>query len=173
MGMKRLIFGLFLLSIFIPSFAEKTEDMYVMRLTTQGQLFFISENIFPSTDRTFNLPFDITYLNTTDSVSIKMTVSSHSLTQVDSVSLVLQDEEHMCPMVNSIYNEKEKKHWIHRCDCAFTYEAVKNSMTQSAPPQIVVYTAAGTHTYAMSQKQWQKLQPHLVEIFMLIDASKH
>ena len=37
-----------------------------MRHTTQGSLFFISEIIFPSTDSKFSLPFDITYLNTSD-----------------------------------------------------------------------------------------------------------
>lgn len=170
--MKKIIIALSLLCLTIPSLAEKTEDMYIMRLTTQGQLFFISENIFPSTDRTFKLPFDITYLNSTDTVSLKMTVSSHTLTQVDSVALVLQDERHVCSVVKSIYKEKDKKLWQDRCDCAFSYEAIKKSMVQSTPPQIVVYTAAGVHTYAMPPKKWLKLQPHLVEIFMLIDASK-
>ena len=143
-----------------------------MRLTTQGQLFFIAENIFTSTDRKFELPFDITYLNTTDSVSIKMTVPSPTLTRVDSVALIVDDEVYMCPMVNSIYKEKNKKQWIHRCDCTFSYEAVRNAMVQPTSPKFVVYTAAGEQSYLMPQAQWQKLQPHLVEIFMLIDASK-
>ena len=105
-----------------------------MRLTTQGQLFFISENIFTSTDRKFELPFDITYLNSTDSVSIKMTVPSLTLTRVDSVALVLEDEAYMCPVVYSIYKEKDKKQWIHRTDCTFRYEAVKKSMIQPTAP---------------------------------------
>ena len=46
-------------------------------------------------------------------------------------------------------------------------------MTHPTPPQIVVYTTTGMHTYAMSQQQWKTLVPHLQEIFMLIDASKH
>ena len=159
--------------LFLPVLAEKTEDMYIMRHTSQGQLFFISENTFPSTNRKFELPFDITYLNTTDTVSIKMTVYSESLTHVDSVALVTMEDRYVCPMVHSIYKEKENKYWIHRSDCAFSYEATKKSMVQPISPEMVIYTAAGTQTYAMPQKQWQKLQPHLVEIFMLIDASKH
>ena len=157
----------------LPSFAEKTEDMYIMRHTTQGQLFFISENIFPSTNSKFSLSFDVTYLNSSDSVSIKMTVPCHVLTTVDSVALVLEDDRFVCPLVKTIYREKEKKHWIHRCDCAFTYEAAKNTFTQPATsPQLVVYTAAGTQTYAMPPKKWQALHQHLLEIFMIIDASK-
>ena len=170
--MKKIFFTLLIVCLHISVFAEKTEDMYVMRLTTQGQLFFISENIFTSLDRKFELPFDITYLNSTDSVSIKMTVPNHTLTHVDSVALVLEDEAYMCPVVYSIYKEKDKKQWIHRCDCAFSYEAVRNAMVQPTSPKFVVYTAAGEQSYLMPQAQWQKLQPHLVEIFMLIDASK-
>ncbi|MBQ5387851.1 MAG: hypothetical protein IIU55_02070 [Paludibacteraceae bacterium] len=171
--MKKLIVAFALLAISLSIFAEKTEEMYVMRHTTQGQLYFISEIIFPATDSKFSLPFDITYLNTSDSLSIKMTVPHHTLTNVDSVALVLQDDRYVCPMVKSIYKEKEKKHWIHRCDCAFTYEAAKKNFTQPATsPQVVVYTAAGTQTYAMPPKKWQALHQHLLEIFMLIDASK-
>ena len=159
--------------LFLPVLAEKTEDMYIMRHTSQGQLFFISENVFPSIDRKFSLPFDITYLNSADSVSVKMTVPSHTLTTVDSVALIVDDEVYMCPLVKSIYKEKEKKNWIHRCDCVYSYTAVSKSLTHATPPQFVVYTAAGVQSYEMPIKQWQKLQPHLVEIFMLIDASKH
>lgn len=165
--------ALFLLCLSVSSFAEKTEDMYVMRHTTQGELFFISENIFPSTDSNFKLPFDITYLNISDSVSIKITAPSSSLTNVDSVALILEDERYVCRVVKSIYKEKEKKHWIHRCDCAFDYDEIKKSFTHSISPQIAVYTSAGVQTYAMPKKRWQALQSHLVEIFMLIDASKH
>lgn len=170
--MKKIFFAIFLLCLHIPSFAKKTEDMYIMRHTSKGQLFFISENIFHSTNRTFNLPFDITYLNSSDSVSIKMTVYNDQLTRVDSVALVTTDDRYVCPNVHSIYNEKEKKFWTHRCDCAFSYKATKKCFIQSTSPQIIIYTKTGTHTYAMPQQQWQKLSFHLREIFMLIDASK-
>lgn len=171
-NMKKIFFTLSLLYLSISVLAEKTEDMYVMRLTTQGQLFFICKNIFPSIDRKSSLPFDITYLNSTDSVSVKMTVPSHTLTHVDSVALLTEGERYLCPVAYSIYKEKEKKHWIHRCDCVFGYPAIKKCMVHPSSPQFVVYTADGEQTYVMPQNQWQKLQPHLVEIFMLIDASK-
>ena len=129
--MKKIFFAIFLLCLHIPSFAKKTEDMYIMRHTSKGQLFFISENIFHSTNRTFNLPFDITYLNSSDSVSIKMTVYNDQLTRVDSVALVTTDDRYVCPNVHSIYNEKEKKFWTHRCDCAFSYKATKKCFIQS------------------------------------------
>ena len=170
--MKKIFFTLLIACLHISVFAEKTEDMYVMRHTMQGQLFFISENVFPSLDRKFELPFDITYLNSTDSVSVKMTVPSNTLTHVDSVALVLTEDRYVCPVAYSIYKEKEKKLWVHRCDCPFSYEEIKMSMTQPTSPKFVVYTAAGTQTYVMPENQWQKLHPHLVEIFMLIDASK-
>ena len=170
--MKKLFIALSLMCLCLPSFAEKTEDMYIMRHTTQGQLFFISENIFPSTNSKFSLSFDVTYLNSSDSVSIKMTVPCHVLTTVDSAALVLEDDRFVCPLVKTIYREKEKKHWIHRCDCAFAYEAVQRCFVQPTAPQIVVYTPVAEQHYQLSEKKWQALHQHLVEIFMLIDASK-
>ena len=170
--MKKIIIALFLIGVCIPSFAEKTEDMYIMRHTTKGQLFFITEKIFPSKDRTFNLPFDITYMNSTDSVSIKMTVTGNTLTNVDSVALLTDNNRFICPVVKSIYKEKEKKHWTHRCDCKFSYEATKKCFVNVSSPKIIVYTAHGEHSYEMPEKKWQILRKHLVEIFMLIDASK-
>lgn len=171
-SMKKLILGLLLSMYCVASFAEKTEDMYIMRHLTSGQLYFISEIIFPSTDSKLVLPFDITYFNTSDSASIKMTIYENTLTDVDSVALLLEDARYVCPTVHSIYKEKEKKLWVHRSDCAFSYHATKLAMIQPTPPQIIVYTAAGEHTYAMTSKNWQKLQPHLQEIFMIIDASR-
>lgn len=156
----------------LASYAEKTEDMYIMRHIASGQLYFISEITFPSTDSKLVLPFDITHLNSTDSVSIKMTVYENSLTNVDSVALVSENAKVVCPLVNSIYKEKEKKLWVHRSDCTFSYQDTKQTFVQPTPPQIIVYTAAGAHTYAMTQKNWEKILPNIHEIFMIIDASK-
>ena len=152
--------------------AEKTEDMFVMRHSQEGSLFFIRPNTFYCTDDKSELSFDITHLNTTDTASIKMTVYEKTLVNVDSVALLCEGQRYICNTVESIYKEKEKKHWIHRCDCVFSYEETKKGLIQPTSPQLVVYTAAGVQTYAMPQKKWQALHQHLLEIFMLIDASK-
>ena len=84
----------------------------------------------------------------------------------------MEDDRFVYPVVKSIYKKKEKKLWIHRSDCVFGYDEIQKCFTQSASPQIVVYTEVGVQTYAMPKKKWQTLHQHLLEIFMLIDASK-
>ena len=56
--MKKTILAIsLLLFMSVSSFAKKTEDMYVMRHTTQGQLFFITENIFNKSLKTPQKPW--------------------------------------------------------------------------------------------------------------------
>ena len=41
-----------------------------------------------------------------------MTVSSNTLTHVDSVALIQSGKRYVCPMAHSIYKEKDKKNWF-------------------------------------------------------------
>ena len=86
--MKHFLLGLFFCIMTTPLFAEKIEDMYVMRHTQEGQLFFIRPNTFFSADHKTEFSFDITHLNTTDTASIKMTVYESTLVNVDSVAIL-------------------------------------------------------------------------------------
>ena len=159
--MKHFLLGILFCALATPLLAEKTEDMYVMRHSPEGQLFFIRPNTFYSTDNKSELLFDITHLNTTDTASIKMTVYETTLVNVDSVALLCEGQRYICNTVESIYKEKEKKHWIHRCDCVFPLKAVKLAMIADQAPTFVVYTNKSTLSYTLVANKWTKLQPHL------------
>ena len=170
--MKHFLLGILFCALATPLLAEKPEDMYVMRHSPEGQLFFIRPNTFYSTDNKSELLFDITHLNTTDTASIKMTVYETTLVNVDSVALLCEGQRYICNTVESIYKEKEKKHWIHRCDCVFPFQEVKLAMIADQAPTFVVYTNKSTLSYTLVANKWAKLQPHLCDIFMIIDESK-
>lgn len=146
--------------------------MYVMRLTTEGQLFFIRPNTFFSDHKKTEFSFDITHLNTTDTASIKMTVYESSLVNVDSVAILCDGQRYICNTPMSIYKEKEKKHWVHRCDCIFPFKEVKLAMIADQAPTFVIYTNKSTLFYTLPQNNWKKLQPHFCDIFMIIDESR-
>lgn len=169
--MRKIVIGLLLALITLPCMAYKTEDMYIMRLLEDGKLYFISENIFESNDVTHTLPFDITYFTASDSVSIKMSVYDDVLSIIDSVALLWDDQRVVNTQPISIYKEKEKKRWVHRCDCAFSYQVTKQAITNKTAPSFVIYTSNGAITYTLATKKWEKLVPHLREIFMIIDSS--
>ena len=99
-----------------------------MRHCQEGQLFFIRPNTFFSADHKTEFSFDITHLNTTDTASIKMTVYESTLVNVDSVAILCDGQRYICNTPMSIYKEKEKKHWVHRCDCVFPYKEIKLAM---------------------------------------------
>ena len=155
-----------------PLMAEKTEDMFVMRHSSEGNLFFIRPNTFYSTNNKTELNFDITHLNTTDTASIKMTVYETTLVNVDSVALICEAKRYVCDTVVSIYKEKENKLWIHRCDCVFPFQAVKQAMIGEKAPTIVIYTNRSTLSYTLTAQKWAKLCPHMRDIFMIIDSTR-
>ena len=143
-----------------------------MRHSTEGALFFIRPNTLTSTTNKSNLQFDITYLNSADSASIKMTTYENTLVEVDSVAVIAGDSRYVCNAVLSIYKEKESKSWVHRSDCVFPYQAVKEVMISDAAPTIEVYTNKGTSSYTLSVNKWKSLRTHMIDIFMIIDYSK-
>lgn len=170
--MRKLLIGICIFVNILPTLAYKTEDMYIMRLLESGKLYFISENIFESIDSNLKLPFDITHLSTTDSVSIKMSVYNEVLTSVDSMAIVWDDHRFVCQQPAAIYKEKEKKLWVHRYDCKAPYSDIKQSLTSESAPKFIIYTTDKASTYTLSTNKWKKLSPHIREIFMTIDSSK-
>lgn len=170
--MKHFLLGLFFCIMTTPLFAEKIEDMYVMRHSPEGQLFFIRPNTFFSADHKTEFSFDITHLNTTDTASIKMTVYESTLVNVDSVAILCDGQRYICNTPMSIYKEKEKKHWVHRCDCLFPYKEVKLAMIADEAPTFVIYTNKSTLSYTATANNWKKLHPNFCDIFMIIDESR-
>lgn len=169
--MKKIIIGLLLISFSVCLLAKKTEDMYVMRHTNKGKLFFISENVFYSTSDNTQLPFDITYLNSSDSVSLKMSIYESSLSNVDSVALTWTGGKSICIMPNSIYKDKEKRLWIHRSECMFLFNDVVCAFAGEVAPIFTIYVGGESKTYTLPNKKWEKLQPHMNEIFMIIRSN--
>ena len=170
--MKRILIGIFCLLSVTSVFAQKTEDMYVMRHSEEGQLYFVRPNMFYSADGKAELSYDITYLNTRDTASVKMTIYETTLVSIDSVAIVSNGARFLCDDVASIYKEKDNKRWVHRCDCPFPFNALELAMTAGQAPTVIVYTNKSTLSYSMVANKWAKLRPRFSEIFMLIDASK-
>ena len=170
--MKRILVGIFLILSVTSVFAQKTEDMYVMRHSSDGQLYFIRPIMFSSADSKAELSCDITHLNTKDTASVKMTIYETTLVRIDSVALVSNGARFLCDDVVSIYKEKDKKLWVHRCDCPFPYPVVKLAMIADQAPTIIVYTNKSTLSYTMAANKWAKLRLRFSDIFLLIDESK-
>ena len=170
--MKRILVGIFLILSITSVFAQKTEDMYVMRHSSDGQLYFIRPIMFSSADSKAELSCDITHLNTKDTASVKMTIYETTLVRIDSVALVSNGARFLCDDVVSIYKEKDNKLWAHRCDCPFPYQEVKLAMIADQAPTIIVYTNKSTLSYTMAANKWAKLRLRFSDVFLLIDESK-
>ena len=154
------------------SFAAKTEDMYLMRNTEKGDLFFIFENSFHSIDNKHPLLFDITHLTSCDTISVKMTITDKELVDVDSVKLSWSNTAYIVTNPILIYKEKDNKCWVNRCDCVFPYKFVEQAFTNKQCPIFTIYTTSNTISYSLSPNKWNKLSLHFQEIFITIQSHK-
>ena len=100
--MKRILVGIFCILSVTSVFAQKTEDMYVMRHSSEGDLYFIRPIQFSSADSKAELSYDITHLSTKDTASVKMTIYETTLVSIDSVALVSNGARFLCDDVVSI-----------------------------------------------------------------------
>lgn len=145
--------------------------MYVMRLTNKGKLFFIYENSFNQVDGKLQLFFDVTYLNTNDSASIKMTIYESSLVDVDSIALSWDNNRIICAEPSLIYKEKKNKLWEHRYDCMFLYHNIMSAFICEKAPKFTIYVGNNMKQYTLSDKEWKKLHMHMSDIFMIIQSN--
>lgn len=169
--MKKIFIFIFSI-IYSLTFAAKTEDMYLMRKTDSGNLFFIFENSFSSSNSRTPLLFDMTYLDLCDTISIKMTITIPTLTDIDSVRLSWNDDSYTINTPYVIYKEKDNKQWTNRLDCVFPYFVVEQAFTNNICPIFTIYTSIDTITYSISEYRWSKLSVHFYEIFKTIQLQK-
>jgi len=169
--MKKLCALLLCLSSLLVS-AEKAENMYLMRNTELGNLFFIFENSFYSVDDKIPLLFDMTHLCSCDTISIKMTIHNPTLVDVDSVALSWSEGTYIIPSPIVIYKEKDNKYWVNRCDCVFPYSFVAQAFANEACPIFTIYTTSGIKQYKLPEKKWSKMSSNFREIFMTIQSNK-
>ena len=171
--MKKILLYLFVLLISLPTYGKKIENMFVMRNTTAGMLYFIKENKFTTQDEAYtSLEVDITYLERDSIVSLKMSIFGEEVKAIDSIQIAWADSKDVCQSVRIMYKDiKKKNKWENRCDCTFSYTSVRDAFTSETSPMIVLYSKNTSTTFIMNNNQWKSIYNNLNRIFYMIDVN--
>ncbi len=171
--MKKILLYLFVLLISLPMYGKKIENMFVMRNTTAGMLYFIKENKFTTIDKAYtSLEVDITYLERDSIASLKMSIFGQEIKIIDSIQIAWGDSNEVCQNVRIMYKDvKKNDKWENRCDCTFSYASVCDAFTCESSPKIVLYSKNTATTFSMNKNQWKSIHNNLSRIFYMIDAN--
>ena len=170
--MKKGILCLLSFLFSLIAYAEKLEDRYVMKTIDNGQLYFVVPYDIPSlTANTKALSADITYLTSSDSVTMNLSVWFIDELMTDSIVLtgatqfVIRD-------FKTFFIEKDRKLWIHRYSLQYPMASLAMLYADANPFTIDVCFGSQRITYGYSSKQWKKEQEWMNQIIHIIATNK-
>lgn len=170
--MRRKILLLLGLCVCALSYAVKIEDRYVMKTFDGGQIYFIEPFEVPGVAKQAKpMSADITYLTTSDSVT--MNISVWTLQELSADSIVLEGSERMTfTEFQTFFIEREKKWWLHRYSFRYPLSVLNNLYAQSVPFTLSVYSHGQAYEYAYTAKAWPKERDWLTQILHIIATNK-
>ncbi len=170
--MKKSVLCLSAILFSLMANAEKLEDRYVMKTIENGQLYFVVPyDIQSQTAKTKALSADITYLTTSDSVTMNISVWSSNELLTDSIVLkgttqvVIRD-------FKTFFIEKDNKLWLHRYSLRYPFTSLALLYADTKPFMIDVCFGSQRITYGYSQKQWKKEQEWMNQVLHIIATNK-
>ena len=170
--MKRLTLLLLAVCIFSAVYAIKTEDRYVMKTFDGGQLYFILPYDIPAlTVKTKALSADITYLTTSDSLTMNLSVWAADELTTDSIVVEGDVRIAICDF-RTFFIEPDGKQFLHRYSLRYPLNILTALYRSASPFTISVYAQGHEIRYAYSSKSWNKEQIWMNKILHIIDSNK-
>lgn len=170
--------------VFLVSFtyinAQDITKFYKQSIHTEGLLYFVypqkmsikkgeSSNICKK-----DLSYDYTYLDSKDSVTILMTITTSVPYKPDCIEITYNSGTQKSSVSGNteiLYVESQKKNWITRVRTTIGYSDWTN--IYKSPTPITVSFSSDTDKqkieYMDSQKRWKKVSMKFIRLFQLID----
>lgn len=168
-----LTFAFFLVS----SFNARSQDVskhFVAYQQEIGMLYFIyPQKGFESKHNKEEFVYDITYLNSGDSVVFNFTYIDSRILQPDSLSFF--SSESATPIVapvSKIYIESSKSNWIYRYGAKFLFSEFSSHFPGSTSPVFKLYCGDEVIIIDIKDGKWKKQSGILSKIFDIIKLNQ-
>ena len=170
--MKRILLTSIILLLSTSFYAISIEDRYVMRVVNDGQLYFILPYEIPSSAyRTKAAMADITYLTTTDSVTMNVSVWGKDVLKADSILLITEDDRVVCDF-QTFFIEMDGKLWLHRYSLRYPYADLCRLYSSPSPFILRIYAESKEVQYTYLAKAWKKESVWMNQILQMIMSNK-
>ena len=170
--MKRHFLLLLSVCIFSSVYATKLDERYVMKTFDSGLIYFILPFEIPSNAaKTKALSADITYLTTSDSVTMKISVWSAKELSTDSIILE-GDEKLVFKDFETFFIEPDGKLWHHRFSFRFPMTELKKIYLGTLPLSLNIYSKDHEEHYGWSIKAWKKEQEWMNKVLHIIERNR-
>lgn len=152
--------------------AQKIARQYTASLQANGTLYFIEPRLtFKSSQEPAELAYDLTYLDSKDSVTLNFTYISPMLKNIDSLRLTAGSLSLSSPS-KKIFIEDDKNDWKHRYSSRFLYADLARLMQQQETLALVLEDNNTSTVLTAAARKWKKQAAVLGKIFHLIEANQ-
>jgi hypothetical protein len=165
----------FLFCLIIPekAFSQKVTKDYSVMQQESGALYFIyPKDGFRSDHSKSELIFDITHLDSSDSLTFNFTYIDPMLFQIDSLSVQYNDEFYISAPASKIFIEPSKSKWSYRYGAFFAFHDFDRLFDFSQSPEIKLYCGENTISLKMKQNKWKKESQLISRIFDIIRLNR-
>lgn len=163
-------FLLIFLIFSLDSTGQKISKYYTTNSQSNGTLYFIEpDHEFENDSFDASLTWDLTHLSTTDSVRMNFSFRGEEIMELDCMILV-PSETIVCPDMEKLFVEDEKRKWVHRYSAVFSLEELKE-FYQLQEPNLMLYAGNLEIPFTIKERKWDKATDIMNRIFAMIDAN--
>lgn len=163
---------LFLLSLLPLQAKTKLSDRFVVQQREREQLYFIVPYEIHSCAKSLKpLEADITYITSSDSVSMKTSVRYPEQMYIDSVVFVSGETRNSLKF-QTCFIDSEGKFFHHRIFIDMQYQYLKSIYSADKAFEIIIYSSDRQLCYSVPAKKWESEKGWMCQILRLIDNNK-
>lgn len=173
--MKHIVFLIF---AFIPTYigyATNIANYYSSWNRKDGsKLYYITEQSLSSKSPQEKMRYDITILDSSDTVNVRFTMEKVSYQNVDSISI-----QYGCKYwtindnIKIIYIEPVKQKWNLRVEVCLPYILLKDLFSTNKSFIFKVFHKQSSLEFVYDKRQWSKLCEAVSRILMIVEMNKN
>lgn len=170
--MKHILFCLFSWVSIVFVQAAKLSDMYFVKNLPDGKLYFVFENKLQCIENSDYIKYDLTYCDSNDSVSIKMSIYQKNFSTIDSLAFNNGYERYVT-IPSLFYHEQFHKKWLGRYDNIVPFNFINQAFNSTNPLTISIYSQGKVTMFSMHKSKWKNFSPKMQDIFEMIQINKN
>lgn len=151
--------------------AAKLSDMYFVRNLPNGKLYFVFENKLQCVENSDYIKYDLTYCDSNDSASIKMSIYQKNLSIIDSLAFNNGYVRYIT-VPSLFYQELFHKKWLGRYDNIVPFNFINQAFNSTQPLTISIYSQGKETIFSVPKSNWKSFSRKMQDIFEIIQINK-